>query len=197
MTEKASIRLAVFASGSGSNAQRIFEHFKDSRISAALLICNKKDAYVLQRAATHEIPTMVLSNKEADDPVLLGRILDEHNIHWIALAGYLRKIPEAVTIAYDGRIVNIHPSLLPKYGGKGMYGAKVHEAVIKNQESKSGITIHQVNAEYDKGSILFQQAIEIKPGWNAEDLAAEIHKLEHKFYPAIIEQEILAINKES
>lgn len=188
-------RIAIFASGSGSNAQQIIEHFGQNSIQVALLVCNKKEAFVLERAKHLKVETKVISNLEASNGEFLVQLMQRHSIDWIVLAGYLRKVPEDLTSAFESRILNIHPSLLPKYGGKGMYGIKVHEQVLKNNEVQSGITIHQVNAEYDRGSIVFQASLAVDSTWTPEELAQAIHKLEHQHYPRIIEEQIINQNK--
>ena len=190
--------MAILASGKGSNADKICQFFSDHEgIEVALIVSNKSDAGVSQVAEHHQIPFLYVSNKafQGDEAVL--ELLSEYRIDSIILAGFLRKIPETMIHRFENKILNIHPALLPKYGGKGMYGHHVHEAVINAGEKVSGITIHLVNKEYDKGEILFQAQCEVKPQDNASDLATRIHRLEHEHYPKIIEQYILSLNEAS
>jgi len=150
------IRIAIFASGSGSNAQNITEYFsKNPNISISLILANKPDAYVLKRADNLNIPSFIFSNKELQNTEIVINKLKEFDIDFIVLAGFLLKIPSSLTTAFPNKIINIHPALLPKYGGKGMYGINVHNAVVENKEKESGITIHFVNENYDEGQIIF------------------------------------------
>jgi phosphoribosylglycinamide formyltransferase-1 len=187
------INLAIFASGSGTNAQRIMEHFKDNPdVSVKRIYCNRKDAYVLNRAQNFSIPTTVFSKEDFYSSSKILNELKGDKTDFIILAGFLWLIPVDILKEYPGRIINIHPALLPKYGGKGMYGSFVHEAVIKNRENESGISIHFVNEKYDDGEIIFQAKCKIEKGDTPESLAAKIHKLEHAHFPKIIEQLVLA-----
>lgn len=185
--------LAIFASGNGSNAQNLIEHFNNTgtaRIS--IIICNKPTAYVLERAALLGIPSIVLPREElvCDTPSALLSLLQEHAIDCIILAGYLLKIPQALVSAYPGRIINIHPALLPKFGGKGMYGQHVHQAVLEAGEPISGITIHLVDAIYDSGAHLFQTTCPVLPDDTPHSLAQRIHALEKEHFPTIVEKYI-------
>jgi phosphoribosylglycinamide formyltransferase-1 len=181
--------IAIFASGNGSNAQRIAEYFRDHpTIRILLIVSNKADAYVLERARKLGIPSCVYSNKEFRDANALITQLDEYKIDAIVLAGFLLKVADSLIAAYPNRIINIHPALLPKYGGKGMYGHFVHEAVIAALEKESGITIHLVNERYDEGEILFQKHCPVLPDDDADSLAARIHELEHRYFPEVIEK---------
>lgn len=183
------INIAVFASGSGTNFQSIVNYFaghKDIRVQ--LLLCNRQEAAVLERAEKAGIPRIVFTRHELEETSRVSDVLDEHKIHFIVLAGFLLKIPDSILESFPDRIVNIHPALLPKYGGKGMYGMKVHKAVIDSGDSISGITIHMVNEEYDKGSIVSQHSCEVKPDDTPVTLADRIHELEHYWYPRIIEK---------
>lgn len=184
------INIAVFASGNGSNAQNIIEYFSssDSVGRVALIVCNKKDAYVLTRAEQLGVPAIVISRAQLNDPQYILPILEEYNIDFIALAGFLLMIPSFLIGRYEDRIVNIHPSLLPKYGGKGMYGHFIHEAVVEARESESGITIHKVNSSCDDGEIVFQTSINIAPDDTADDVEAKIHALEKIHYPRVIDE---------
>ena len=185
--------LAIFASGNGSNAQSIIEHFNKGEIARAkIIICNKPDAYVLSRAKSLGVPAIVLPKEEltCGNPVSLMAILEEQSIDYIVLAGYLLKIPEALVTAYNGRIINIHPSLLPKFGGKGMYGMHVHKAVLDAGETESGITIHIVDTQFDTGTHLLQATCPVFPTDTPESLAQRIHSLEKEHFAATIERYI-------
>lgn len=184
--------IAIFASGSGTNAEAIMDHFADSPCArVALLLSNREDAYALTRAERFGVPTAVFSRDEFRDPAgAVAALLQTHHIDFIVLAGFLWLVPTYLTDAFAGRIVNIHPALLPKYGGKGMYGDYVHEAVIAAHEAESGITIHLVNERYDSGDVLFQARVAVGPEETAETLAAKIHVLEHRHFPAVIERTI-------
>ncbi len=184
-------RLALFASGSGTNVQRIAEYFRDSaRIEVAAVYCNNPEAYVLERADKLGIPSRVFDREELKSGDVLGMLVADH-IDWVILAGFLWLIPDNLLEAYPGRIINIHPALLPAYGGKGMYGHHVHEAVVKNGEKESGITVHFVDEKYDEGEPIFQARVSLEAGESPESLAEKIHKLEHTHYPRVIEECIL------
>jgi phosphoribosylglycinamide formyltransferase 1 len=186
------INIAVFASGSGTNFQALADYFSGhARIAVRLLLCNRLDAAVLERAARAGIESHVFSRHELEKTGKVKDILMEYDIHFIVLAGFLLKVPGNILKEWPGRIVNIHPALLPKYGGKGMYGMKVHQSVIMAGERFSGITIHMINEEYDKGSIVSQHTCEVKKEDTAQTLAERIHKLEHYWYPRIIERLLL------
>ncbi|MFC5624227.1 phosphoribosylglycinamide formyltransferase [Algoriphagus winogradskyi] len=180
-------RLAILASGSGSNAEKIMEHFQNSKIAEiALVASNKSDAFVLERAKKFDVPTFTFSRKEMDAGVLLEK-LQEENIDWVILAGFLLKIPVELTRAFPDRMVNIHPALLPKYGGKGMYGSFVHEAVKAAGDTETGITIHLVNENYDEGRIVFQASTPLTSEDTPDSIAQKVHALEHKHFPEVIE----------
>ncbi|RAI88397.1 phosphoribosylglycinamide formyltransferase [Algoriphagus yeomjeoni] len=180
-------RLAILASGSGSNAEKIMEHFQNSEIAEiALVASNKADAFVLERAKKFDVPTFTFSRKEMDAGLLLEK-LKEENIDWVILAGFLLKIPIELTKAFPDRMVNIHPALLPKYGGKGMYGSFVHEAVKAAGETETGITIHLVNENYDEGRIVFQASTPLTSEDTPDSIAEKVHALEHKHFPEVIE----------
>lgn len=185
--------IAIFASGAGSNARQIIRFFKnsDKNIRVRLILTNKPRAGVIQVAKEGGVDLLVLSNEDFQKAQLIQKELVEYEIDWIVLAGFLRKIPESLIQLYNNRIINLHPSLLPKYGGKGMFGHHVHEAVINNGEVESGITVHLVNEEYDKGEILFQASCNVDSEDTIEDLVEKIHKLEHEFFPPVIEKQIL------
>lgn len=188
--------VAIFASGSGTNAQAIIEHLNKSKVGRVSgIFSNNKDAFVLQRAQKYNIPDYVFSKNEFYNTTNIRDILNEKKIDFIVLAGFLWLIPEYLLIAFPDRIINIHPALLPKYGGKGMYGMRVHEAVINNKEKESGITIHYVNENYDEGNIIFQAKCKITQNDSPETLAKKIHELEHKHYPRIVEELLINLEK--
>ncbi len=177
----------ILASGSGSNAEQIMKHFQQSKVGKIALIgTNNPKAGVIQRAAKFDVPVIVFSKSEMAYGQLT-QIAKKHDIDLIVLAGFLLKIPEDLIHAYPQQIVNIHPALLPKYGGKGMYGHHVHEAVKAASESESGITIHLVNEHFDEGKILFQAAVQLEPTDSPEMIAQKVLELEHKYFPKIIE----------
>lgn len=194
--------IAVFASGSGTNAQNLIRYFNSPRETengqaenrsgarVEIVICNKPDAYVLERARKAGVKSYVLTKEElcGDRISELTEILRRHRIEYIVLAGYLLKIPQAIIDMYPDRILNIHPALLPAYGGKGMYGMHVHRAVIGAGEKRSGITVHLVDPAYDHGKILFQAECEIAPGDTPEKLAAKIHELEQANFPGVVDE---------
>lgn len=182
-------QLAIFASGAGSNAQRIIDHFREKRqVKIALIVCNKPGAGVLGIAEKEGIPVLLIEKEQFFRGDAYTKALKEKNIDLIVLAGFLWKIPEALIKAYPGKIVNIHPALLPKYGGKGMYGQFVHAAVIAAGEKESGITIHYVDEHYDHGDIVFQATCPVFPEDTPESLAKRIHELEHRHFPVVIEE---------
>jgi phosphoribosylglycinamide formyltransferase-1 len=194
--QKPKLRIAVFASGAGSNAQALISFFKDSQLATvALIVCNKGGAGVISIAEKEAIPVLLIE-KEAffrGDAYLPE--LQKKEIDFIALAGFLWKIPLPLITAYPKRIVNIHPALLPKYGGKGMYGPFVHEAVLNAGDQETGITIHYVDEQYDKGDVIFQTACPVLPGDGPEDIAGRIHRLEHLHYPRVVEDVLKKLEK--
>ena len=180
--------IAIFASGKGSNAQAIIDYFQNNdTIKVALIVTNNKDAGVIQIAKENRIPFDIVSPKELKDEELLD-MLDVYEIDLIVLAGFLLLIPAFLVKAYPNKIINIHPALLPKYGGKGMYGAKVHETVLANKESESGVTIHYVNEHYDEGEYIAQYRCHVEPDDNIETLVKRVHLMEHEHYPKEIEK---------
>ncbi|MEP5611186.1 MAG: phosphoribosylglycinamide formyltransferase [Cyclobacteriaceae bacterium] len=188
--KEGSISLAIFASGSGTNAENIARHFDGHlQIKVSEILSNKADAYVLQRAKNLGIKSSVFGRIEFASPNFLDRL---QNVDFIILAGFLWLVPEFLIEAFPDKIINIHPALLPKYGGKGMYGSKVHKAVVAAKEKESGITIHLVNEEYDKGKILFQGKCSVEEEETSETLADKIHALESEHFPRVIEEYILA-----
>jgi len=187
-------QIAIFASGAGSNAEKIITHLKHhSSIEVALIVCNKPEAGVLSIASANHIPTLLIEKEQFFRGDSYLPELKKHGIDFIVLAGFLWKIPAALIAAYPNRIINIHPALLPKYGGKGMYGMKVHEAVIDAGEKESGITIHYVNEHFDEGEPIFQASCTIDAGETPESLAQKIHLLEHRHFPEEIEKLLLNI----
>lgn len=186
-------KIALFASGSGTNVENIANYFtNNNQIECSLVLSNKKDAYVLERAKILNIPALVFNRNEFYNSTRIADLLKENKIDLIVLAGFLWLVPDNLIKSYSGKIINIHPALLPKYGGKGMYGSKVHEAVIANNETESGITIHLVNEHYDEGEHLFQATCEVGINDNADDVAKKIHELEYKHFPKAIETFLLS-----
>jgi phosphoribosylglycinamide formyltransferase-1 len=187
---KSKYNLLILASGNGSNAENIVTYFRDHReISIKIIASNNASAYALERAKNLGVESFAFSKLElANIESIFYQKLKEYKINVIILAGFLLLIPKTLIDLFPGRIINIHPALLPKYGGRGMYGNHVHKAVIENQERESGITIHQVNSQYDEGTIIFQKDCEVKPNDKPEELAQRVHELEYKWYPKVIEQ---------
>ena len=186
-------QIVIFASGSGTNAQQITEFFLNSKVARVMMIySNRADAFVLQRAGKMNIPAIVFNKSGFYETDTVLNQLKHLQPDLIVLAGFLWKIPEKIISAFPGKIVNIHPALLPKYGGKGMYGKHVHRAVLESRDQESGITIHYVNENYDEGAIIFQARCAIDDGETPETLAQKIHELEYQFYPKIIEQVLLS-----
>jgi len=187
------IKIAIFASGSGTNAENIIRYFSNQhRIEVALIVSNNPKAYVLHRALLANVPTALCSKDELANTQSILQLLKEYEIDWIVLAGFLLKIPDYLINAYPNRIINIHPALLPKFGGKGMYGERVHQAVVAAGEKESGITIHYVNGQYDAGDIIFQATCPVESSDTPDDVAAKIHLLEQTHFPNVIEQLILS-----
>lgn len=181
-------KIVIFASGSGSNAEKIILHFKNSKQgNVTTIYANNPNAKVLERASNHGIPSYIF-NKEQLNSDYVANLLAEQQPDLIVLAGFLLKFPEHLVKAYPDKIINIHPALLPKYGGKGMYGKHVHEAVLANNENETGITIHYVNEHYDEGAIISQQATNIESCTTAEEIAQKVHELEHEYFPLAIEK---------
>lgn len=181
--------IAIFASGSGTNAECIANYFKDKpEINVCLILTNKAGAGVLKRAEKFDIPTVVFNRSSFYSTDEILNSLEESKIDLIVLAGFMWLVPDNLIEKYNNRIINIHPALLPKYGGKGMYGHHVHEAIIDNNEKKSGITIHYVNEKYDDGQIIFQKELDVFTNDTTDSLASRIHELEYKYYPKVIEE---------
>ena len=181
-------RIAIFASGSGSNAQKIMEHFKRSNdVEVSLILTNNSDAFVLQRADNFEIPSHIFGKKEFYESDKIVNLIKNLNIDLIVLAGFLWLVPQNLLKSFPNKIINIHPALLPKYGGKGMYGDRVHLAVLESKESESGITIHFVNSEFDEGEIIHQSKFKIEKGDDLKMVKFKVQQLEHQHFPKVIE----------
>lgn len=184
--------IAIFASGNGSNAENLMRYFKQhATISIDLLLCNNPTAGVIEKAKKHQTAVVVVSNSAFEDGETVLNELQKHHIDWIVLAGFLRKIPASLIRQFPNRILNIHPALLPDFGGKGMYGKYVHEAVIAAKATKSGISIHFVNADFDEGEIIAQFETPVQPADTPLSLAEKIHTLEHQHFPMVVEETIL------
>ena len=184
--------LAVFASGTGSNARRIIEYFKEHpSIRVSIVVCNKPGAGVLSIAELENIPYLIIEKERFFRGDAYIPELQALQIHWIILAGFLWKLPAQLVSAFSNRIINIHPALLPKYGGKGMYGQWVHEAVLKAKEKETGITIHFVDDVYDNGKIIFQEKCSVEDDDTVESIMKRVHQLEHAHFPMVIEKVIL------
>jgi len=182
-------KLAIFASGSGSNAENICNYFADSSDIEVVLICtNRRDAFIVKRANKLNIPVYIFSKNELNNFIDLHKKLQNIEVDIIILAGFLLKLPTIMVDSYPNRVINIHPSLLPKYGGKGMYGSNIHKAVIENKETESGISIHFVNQNYDEGEMILQEKCVVSPNETVETLIQKIHKLEHKYFPGAIDK---------
>lgn len=183
--------LAVFASGSGTNAEQIFERFRDhTSIRVAVLLTNNPNAGAIARAARFNIPVEILEKSALTQTDRVLEKLRSYQVDWIVLAGFMLMIPPGLIDTFPNRIVNIHPALLPAYGGKGMYGIRVHQAVVEAKEEVTGITIHYVNENYDEGAVIFQVSCTVQPYDTAETVADKVHHLEHEYYPQIIEETI-------
>ena len=181
--------IAIFASGSGTNAENLIKYFSTEKdFIVSLVLSNKPYAYVINRAEKHSVKTKIFDRSDFYESSRVINILEKNNIDFIVLAGFLWLIPKNILKHYPNQIVNIHPALLPNYGGKGMYGDHVHKAVLDNKESQSGISIHYVNEEYDKGEIILQASCKVSEEETVESLANKIHKLEHAYFPIVVEQ---------
>lgn len=181
-------RIAIFASGSGSNAQKIMEQFKRSNeVEVSLILTNNSDSYVLQRADNFEIPSHIFDKKEFYESDKVVTLLKNLNIDLVVLAGFLWLVPQNLLKAFPNKIINIHPALLPKYGGKGMYGDRVHKAVLEAKEPESGVTIHFVNSEFDEGEIIHQSKFKIDKGDDLKMVKFKVQQLEHQHFPKVIE----------
>lgn len=183
------VKIALFASGSGTNVENIANYF-NGRTSAkpVCVLCNKPDAYVLERAKRLGLDSMTFNRADFNDGKRIMEYLNKYSIDMIVLAGFLWLVPQYLIDAYPGRIVNIHPALLPKFGGKGMYGMHVHEAVKQSGETETGITIHLIDGNYDQGSTVFQAKVQVNPTDSPDDIANKVHALEYEYYPKVIEE---------
>ena len=181
-------KILLFASGTGSNVENIIHYFKNNLdIIVVGIFTNNSHAKVIDIAKTHNIPSLIFNRTELNEGEVLKKI-NELQPDLIVLAGFLWKFPEQIIAEYPNKVINIHPALLPKYGGKGMYGMKVHQTVLENNEKETGITIHYVNEHYDEGEFIFQQKVNIEGCKTTEEIAIKIHELEHKHFPKVIEK---------
>ena len=181
--------IAILASGSGTNAENIIRYFQDKNSACVrLVLTNRQNAFVLERAKGLGVPGFYFAKGDWEGGEAILSMLQEYNIDFVVLAGFLARVPDTILHTYPNKMINIHPSLLPKFGGKGMYGDRVHEAVIAAGETESGITIHYTNERYDEGAIIFQGKCPVLPGDTPEELAQRIHKLEYEYYPKVIEK---------
>ncbi|MDD2385191.1 MAG: phosphoribosylglycinamide formyltransferase [Bacteroidales bacterium] len=186
---KRNVKIAVFASGSGTNAENIVNYFANiPEISVACILCNNANAGVIDRAKNLKLDILVFNRVNFYESDMVLHYLSQKKVDLIVLAGFLWLIPEKLIEKYPNAIINIHPALLPKYGGKGMYGDAVHKAVSENLDTETGITIHYVNSKYDEGAIIFQKSVKIEPGEAPVSIAYKVHELEYKFFPTIIEK---------
>ncbi len=187
-------RIAIFASGSGTNALNIINYFNGNAgngAEVALVVCNRKDAGIVPRAEAVGVPVLVMTRNEINDEKLMPSVLEQYKVDIIALAGFLLMVPSFIIERYEGKIVNIHPSLLPKFGGKGMFGANVHRAVVESGEKETGITIHYVSEHCDGGQIIFQAKVAVTSDDTPETVEAKVHALEYEHYPRIIKEKLL------
>ena len=181
-------KIVLFASGSGSNAEKIILHFnKTSSVKVVRIFTNNPNAKVLEKAKKYNIPNEVFTKQELNEELVLQKII-KIQPDLIVLAGFLLKFPENIIKEFPNKIINIHPALLPKYGGKGMYGMNVHQAVLDNNEKETGITIHYVNENYDEGGIIFQKSVNVQDCKTVEEIAEKIHVLEHQYFSEVIQQ---------
>ena len=188
MSEKKNKKIIIFASGDGTNVEQIIKYFKNNNeVKIQLILTNNSNAGVLKRAKKHRIPANFYNN-EAFENKIVFEILNSLNPNLIVLAGFIRKISNKIISRFPNKIINIHPALLPSHGGKGMFGIEVHKSVIRSNDSKTGITIHYVNSNYDEGKIIFQKSLKVDPDDSPESLFRRVQKLEHKYYSLIIEK---------
>jgi phosphoribosylglycinamide formyltransferase-1 len=182
-------RIVIFASGSGTNAENIIKYFQKNKLAkVTLVLSNKSTANVLVRAKKLSVPIKTFNKSELINSDRIATILINESPDLIVLAGFLLKFPKFILKDFPNKVINIHPALLPKYGGKGMYGMLVHESVVKNKESETGITIHYVNENYDDGAIIFQKSFQLSENDTSESVANKIHELEYEFFPKVIEE---------
>ncbi|MBO5763631.1 MAG: phosphoribosylglycinamide formyltransferase [Bacteroidales bacterium] len=190
--------IAIFASGNGSNAESLTKYFNNGNTAnVKLIVCNNKNALVLERAKNLNIEALIMPKEHlcSENPVELLEILESRKIDYIILAGYLLKIPLALVNKYTHKIINIHPALLPKYGGKGMYGMNIHKAVVEAKEKETGITIHLIDEIYDNGEVIFQTSCSVEPDDTPESVAKKISLLEQTYFPKVVEEYILSGNR--
>ena len=179
--------IAIFASGNGTNAENIIRYFQGSEwVNVELVVANRENAFVLERARSLNVPFVYMGKAEWTDGAAVLSLLEERGIDFVVLAGFLARVPDCILHAYPDKIINIHPSLLPKFGGKGMYGDRVHEAVVAAGEKESGITIHYLNEHFDEGEIIVQYKCPVLPQDTAADVAEKVHALEYEYYPQVI-----------
>lgn len=191
------VKIAIFASGSGSNAENIYNYFSNRNdVEISIIISNKPDAFVHQRASRLGIRSVTLSKSEIDNEQILLGVLEKSKADLIVLAGFLLMIPAFLVKAYKDRIVNIHPALLPKFGGKGMYGDRVHKAVVEAGEKESGITIHLIDEKYDEGRTIFQAKCAVNENDTPDDVASKVHALEYEYFPKVIDSLVEKIKSE-
>lgn len=190
------LKIAIIASGSGSNAENIVNYFQNHPgFVFPVILSNKSEAFVHQRAKKLQIPSFTFTKAEFEQGTPILDLLKSYQIDSIVLAGFLLKVPQVLIDNFPNKIINIHPALLPKYGGKGMYGSKVHEAVKNAGEIESGITIHYVNENYDEGNIIFQAKCQLQPTDTSDNIAEKVHALEYEYFPKIIEKTFLKQHK--
>jgi len=181
-------RIVIFASGSGTNTQNVIQYFQRTDVAEVVhVLSNNKSAKVLERAKTFDIKASSFTREALFSSEGIVKALEKDQPDLIVLAGFLLKFPKNILAAFPNKVINIHPALLPKYGGKGMYGSHVHEAVVANRETETGITIHYVNEQYDEGAIIFQKHTRVDPTDTADDVAQKIHALEYEWFPKVIE----------
>jgi len=193
-------KIAIFASGSGTNAENIINYFStrdDLKIKVALIVCNNPKAYVLERAKKLNVPRMLISKDDFYETDKIVAYLQSLKIDLIVLAGFLWLIPANLLRAFSDKIINLHPALLPEYGGKGMYGMRVHQAVLEAGDKETGISIHYVNEKYDEGKIIAQYKCSIEKGDNPKSIAEKVHQLEHQYFPVVIERILTTLKRVS
>jgi phosphoribosylglycinamide formyltransferase-1 len=189
-------RIVIFASGNGTNTQNVIQYFQHGEIAEVILVLsNKKDAKVLERSKNLNVNTISFTKEELNSEKGVLQQLKEAQPDLIVLAGFLLKFPDSILKAFPNKVINIHPALLPKYGGKGMYGRFVHEAILANKELETGITIHYVNENYDEGTVIFQKSVAISENDTPEMVAAKVHELEYTYFPKVIERVLLSEEK--
>ncbi|WP_294616611.1 phosphoribosylglycinamide formyltransferase [uncultured Bacteroides sp.] len=180
--------IAIFASGNGTNAENIIRHFRNSALAdVTLVLTDRENAFVLERVRSLNVPFACINKAEWTDGTVVLSLLQDRRIGFIVLAGFLAHVPDCILHAYPNKIINIHPSLLPKFGGRGMYGNRVHEAVVASGETETGITIHYLNERFDEGEIIVQHKCPVLPQDTADDVAKKVHALEYEYYPKTIE----------